>query len=65
MDKKRAVKLFGSQVVLARALGCTRQYVSNWPDPIPHRIADRVIAACVRSGIDPSPLLDSETKEAA
>jgi len=65
MDKKKIIEMFGTQAELARVVGCTRASVNGWPDPLPARIADRVIAACVRSGIDPTPLLESDLKEAA
>ena len=65
MDKMQAIETFGSQAELARAIGCSRNAVNGWPDPLPARIADRVIAACVRRGIDPAPLMDNELPEAA
>jgi len=67
MDKQKAIELFGTQVALAAAVGIGKSAVSDWPDPLPPRIADRVIAACVRKGIDPTPLLISEedAREAA
>jgi len=66
MKKAKAIKLFGTQVALARAIGIGKAAVSDWPDPLPPRIADRVIAACVRKGIDPTPLLECENiKDAA
>jgi len=58
MNKKKAIETFGSVTLLASAIDIAPQAVSKWPDPLPSRIADRVIAACVRSGIDPAPLLD-------
>lgn len=48
MDKTRAIELFGGQHETAEAIGCTWQAVHKWPDPLPRRIADRVIAAAVR-----------------
>lgn len=33
----------------ARALGCTRQAVSQWPDELPDALADRVVAALLRA----------------
>ncbi|MDX8402515.1 MAG: Cro/CI family transcriptional regulator [Mariprofundaceae bacterium] len=57
MNKKLAIKTFGSGAALARAIGVSKSAVSSWPDELPPRIADRVIAACVRQGIDPAPLL--------
>jgi len=65
MDKKKALETFGGVVATANAIGVAPQAVSKWPDPLPARIADRVIAACVRSGIDPDPLIDFPDKEAA
>jgi len=64
MNKKDAIHIFGSQAETARAIGCTRASVNGWPDPLPRRIADRVIAACVRTGIDPTRLLESERENA-
>jgi len=65
MNKQKAIEMFGTQAELARVIGCGRAAVNNWPDPLPSRIADRVIAACVRAGIDPAPLLDADLKKAA
>jgi len=65
MDKKKAVEMFGGVVAISKAIGVAPQAVSKWPDPLPARISDRVIAACVRSGIDPAPLLDMPDSEAA
>ena len=50
MDKQTAIKLFESASALARAVGCAPPSVFGWPDPLPPRIADRVIAALVRAG---------------
>jgi len=60
MLKKIAVEMFETQARLARAVGVGTAAVSRWPDILPPRIGDRVIAACVRKGIDPTPLLDME-----
>ena len=65
MNKRKAVELFTTQKALADAVGIEKQSVSDWPDELPPRIADRVIAACWRKGIDPSPLLESEVSEAS
>jgi len=64
MDKQKAIETFGSVTSLATAIEIAPQAVSKWPDPLPPRISDRVLAACVRQGIDPSPLLDSPKEEA-
>jgi len=58
MKKSKAIEMFGTASELSRVLGCTPSAIFQWPDLLPDRIADRVIAACVRSGIDPKPLLD-------
>jgi len=60
MQKNATIKFFGTQANLARLIGCSRWAIGKWPDPLPRRIADRVIAACVRKGIDPTPLLEME-----
>lgn len=38
----------GSASGAARAVGVTYQAVYQWPDPLPPRIADRVLAALAR-----------------
>ncbi len=53
MDKKEAIRVFGTASALARAMGVTRSAVSQWPEKLPPRVGDRVIAAAVRSGINP------------
>lgn len=46
MTKQEAIELLGgTQVAVARAIGITPQAVAQWPDPLPARLADRVIAA--------------------
>ena len=65
MEKRKAIEMFGSASELARALDCTPSAVFQWPDPLPRRIEDRVIAACVRAGIDPAPLLEDCSEERA
>lgn len=49
MKKQTALQLLGgTEASAARVLGCSRQNVNKWPDDLPRRIADRVIAARVR-----------------
>lgn len=51
MKKATAIALLGGSVrSAAKALRCSRQAVAKWPHdgPLSPRIADRVIAACVR-----------------
>jgi DNA-binding transcriptional regulator YdaS (Cro superfamily) len=50
MTKTEAVSLFGSQSKLADAIGVTRSYVSQWPEELEPRIADRILGAAVRLG---------------
>ena len=65
MDKEKALSLLGGAAEAADAIGISRQAIVQWPDVLPARIADRVIAACVRSGIAIPPELARPTKEAA
>lgn len=49
MKKSTAIELLGGKVTkVARHLGCSTQAVYAWPDPLPRKIADRVLAAVVR-----------------
>ncbi len=49
MDKTKAIELLGGSVAAAAAkLGVSYQAVDKWPDVLPPRIADRVVAAVAR-----------------
>jgi hypothetical protein len=49
MDKHEAIKrLGGTALEAARAVGITLQAVRKWPNQLPPRIADRVVAALAR-----------------
>lgn len=49
MDKHKAIKLLGGSISsAAEAIGVSYQAVSKWPDILPPRISDRVIAAISR-----------------
>jgi hypothetical protein len=50
MRKSSALDFFGGPVKTAAAIGINPQAVSDWPEMLPPRIADRVIAAAVRAG---------------
>ena len=51
MRKEKAIELLGGSVSnVADAIGISYQAVYKWPDELPKAIADRVIAACVRTG---------------
>lgn len=67
MDKKRAIDLLGgSPAKAAEKLGVTPSAVSQWPDELPRRLADRVLGAAVRHGIDVSGAADpAQPQEAA
>jgi hypothetical protein len=49
MNKAHAIKLLGGTVTAAaKAIGISASAVTQWPDELPDRIADRVLAAYVR-----------------
>lgn len=49
MEKSKAIQLLGGTTEsAARAIGISYQAISKWPELLPPRIADRVIAAYVR-----------------
>ena len=52
MRKEEALNLFGNVTQLANAVGVSLQAISSWPEVLTDRIADRVIAAGVRTGKD-------------
>ncbi len=49
MEKARAIELFGSVGALADAVGVTSSAVTQWPDVLPDRLEDRVVAALART----------------
>lgn len=52
MKKTLALQLLGGTVAkAAEAIGINSQAISQWPEELPPRLADRVIAACTRQGI--------------
>jgi DNA-binding transcriptional regulator YdaS (Cro superfamily) len=53
MRKINAIKAFGSAAALARAIGIAPQAVYQWPEHLSPKVADRVVAAAMRSGINP------------
>lgn len=49
MLKTRAIELLGGSVTAAaKAVGVSPSAVTQWPDVLPDRIADRVLAALAR-----------------
>lgn len=70
MQKLRAIEILGGTVAKAAdAIGINSQAISQWPEVLPARLADRVIAACVRTGVaipkDVLPSPEPEKQEAA
>jgi len=60
MQKSQAIEVLGGTVTqAAEAIGINPQAISQWPECLPRRLADRVLAACVRSGIAIPPELAS------
>jgi DNA-binding transcriptional regulator YdaS (Cro superfamily) len=54
MKKAHALKLLGGSVAdAAAAIGVSSSAVSQWPDVLPDRIADRVLAALARKHLPP------------
>ena len=50
MNKDLALNLLGGAAAAAQAIGISIQAVNKWPEHLPPRIADRVVAALVRLG---------------
>jgi hypothetical protein len=54
MRKATAIDLLGGTVTAAaEAIGVTYQAVVKWPDPLPARIEDRVLAVMARRHLAP------------
>ena len=54
MRKAKAIELLGGTITAAAELvGITYQAVEKWPDPLPDRISDRVLAALARKHLSP------------
>lgn len=52
MNKSQALEMLGGTVAsAATAIGITSQAVTQWPDDLPPRIADRVYAALARKSM--------------
>nr|CUV20413.1 conserved exported protein of unknown function [Ralstonia solanacearum] len=49
MQKSTAIRLLGgSPAMAAKAIGVTTQALSQWPQSLPRRLEDRVVAAATR-----------------
>lgn len=66
MLKSKAIELLGGSTgTAASAIGVSYQAVDKWPEELPDRIVDRVIAALVRQGKPvPSDLVAAEPAKA-
>lgn len=54
MKKSDAIQILGGSIAAAsEAIGTSYQAVSKWPDVLPRRIEDRVIAAIARRKLPP------------
>lgn len=55
MTKSEAIELLGgTTVAAARAIGITPSAIHQWPDDLPARLEDRVLAALARKHLPPS-----------
>lgn len=65
MLKTKAIELLGGSVAAAaEAIGISYQAVSKWPDQLPSRIGDRVLAVIARKNL-PAELLEGAPAETA
>lgn len=63
MDKAIAIRLLGGNATEAgRAIGIRSQAIVQWPQELPPRIADRVIAALARKVLGERVLLELAEK---
>lgn len=54
MLKEKAIELLGGSIqAAADAIGVSYQAVNQWPDELPSRIADRVLAVQARKHLPP------------
>ena len=66
MLKSRAIELLGGSVTsAAEAIGITPSAITQWPDDLPERISDRVLAALARKHLPPELIGDKPTKHRA
>ena len=55
MKKSDAIQILGGSIAAAaEAVGASYQAISKWPEILPRRIEDRVIAAIARRKLPPS-----------
>jgi len=65
MIKAKAIELLGGTTAsAAEAIGVTYQAVDKWPDPLPARIEDRVLAVLARRHLPPDLIGAEQSAEA-
>ena len=65
MQKTKAIELLGGTIsAAAEAIGVSYQAIDKWPEELPDRIADRVVAAIARKHL-PAELIGTEGSPAA
>jgi len=65
MRKEKAIELLGGSVsAAAERIGVTYQAINKWPDELPPRIADRVLAALAREHLPASLIGDAPAEKA-
>lgn len=56
MNKELALSFIGgSPQLAAKAVGVSRSAVAQWPDPLPPKLVDRVLAAWARENVPSLP----------
>lgn len=64
MRKDKAIELLGGTASAAKEIGITYQAVDKWPDQLPARIADRVLAVLARKHVPAKVLRELESPAA-
>lgn len=64
MLKAKALELLGGSIASAAdAIGTSYQAVNQWPDELPPRISDRVVAAVARKHLPPELIGEDKAQE--
>lgn len=66
MLKVKAIELLGGSVAsAAKEIGVSYQAVDKWPEELPPRIADRVLAVLARKHLDLPPSITGDVQKKA
>lgn len=65
MRKDKAIELLGGTASAAREIGVSYQAVDKWPEILPARIADRVLAVLARKHLPPELMQGLDTAPAS